>query len=344
MIIRNTAPKEKGDLPCPLVLTRRYQRQVATTEITSIGISFNILSKSATAFSTYTTAQTGQSWIDSFDLYSQKNHAKITGSHAVLGPLLNGKGSIATLRDRTVPVGQGAQYHHGSTLLVKDYLTGKTAREFKEAVNGPVAWSLDGIAIAAGEGKGRMGVWDARTGARVGRVLSHIDEITHAAFTPDHKLVTIARDGWMRLTDPKTAKTIKRNFVMGLPATNPSLLAVAPNGNTVISVWGMHVVKWFPYMNSFTVYQLEQARSARGVIEGWPLCVSPDTAWILCRTEEGFDIVDSASGAILWETHEDIDMTNMVTCAAISADKKILLLGRMNGMVEAWDIEETNPA
>lgn len=335
MIIRSSPLAETDIAISSLTLTRRYQRQGATTEITSVGIS-PTSTTTASAFSTYTTTQTGQSWVDFFDLSSQKGYTKTTGSHATLGPGGAGKNRVATLRDWTVPVGQGAKYHHGSTVLVRDFTTGKTAFELKEAVNEPVVWSNDGIAIAAVEGKGRMGVWDVRTGTRVGRVVSHIDKITHAAFTPDHKLVTLSRDGTVRLTDPKTARTITKLEIEGTGSTNPRLLAVSPNGRTIVSLWGTTVHIWLPQANHLTSYNLNTTRTT----EGWPLCISPDTRWMLNRTETGFDIVDIASGLIAWEAHEDTGVANMVTAASFSGDNKVLLLGRMNGTVEAWDMNQ----
>lgn len=321
--------------PSELTLIRRYQCVSAKTEITSVGMS-PTSSSLASAFSVYATPSTGQSWVDVFDLSSQKGYTKVTGSQAALAPAGAAKNRVATIRDWTVQVGQGVEYHHGSTVLVRDLCTGKMIVELKGAVSGPVVWSRDGIAIAAGEGNGRMGVWDARTGARLGRVVSHIDKITHAAFTPDHKLVTLSRDGTVRVTDPRTAKTITKLEIEGRGSTNPRQLAVCPNGRTIVSLWGTMVHIWLPQTNYLTSYNLNATRAT----EGWPLCISPDLRWMVNRTENGFDVVDVASGLIAWEVRENDSVGSMVTAAAFSADTKVLLLGRMNGTVEAWDLEE----
>ncbi|KAK2616520.1 hypothetical protein QQS21_000563 [Conoideocrella luteorostrata] len=307
----------------------------AKTEITSVGISPGP-STSASAFTTYATPQIGQTWIDFFDLSTQRGYTKATGSHATLGPASAGKNRVATLRDWTVQLSQGVEYHHGSTVLIRDFDAGKTVVELKEAVTKPVVWSRDGIALAAGEGKGRMGVWDVRTGARVGRVVSHIDEVIHTAFMPDHKLVTLSRDGTIRITDPKTAKTVMKLEIEGTGSTNPRLLAVSPNGRSIISLWGTTMHIWLPQVNHLTSYNLNTTRTA----EGWPICISDDTRWMLCRTEDGFDIVDVASGTVVWERREEGGVATMVTAASFSADNQLLLLGRMNGIVEVWDIRE----
>lgn len=317
-------------------LQRRYQRLAAKSEITSVGIA-PTATKSASAFATYAAPVTGQPWIDFFNLATQKGYTKATGSHAALGPDGSGSNRVATLRDWTVQLGQGVEYHHASTVLVRDFSIGKTAVELKEAKNEPVVWSPDGISIAAGEGRGRMGVWDVRSGARIGRVVGHIDEVTHATFMPDRKLVTLSRDGTVRITDPKTAKTISKLEIEGTGSTNPRLLAVSPNGRSVVSVWGTTVHIWLPQVNHLTSYNLNTTRTT----EGWPLAISSDGRWMLCRTEEGFDIIDVASGTTIWERRDATDVSAMVTAAAFSTDGDVVLLGRMNGTVEVWDISES---
>ena len=319
--------------PPVLTLRRRYQRLGAKTEITSVGISPSP-SSSASAYTTYATPQIGKTWIDFFDLTTQRGYTKATGSHAALGPDGAGKTRVATLRDWTVQLGNGVEYHHGSTVLVRDFDAGKTAVELKEAKNEPVAWSHDGIVIAAGEGSGRIGVWDVRTGARVGRVVGHIDTVTHAAFTPNHSLVTLSRDGTVRITDPASARTTAKLELEGPGATNPRLLAVSPNGRSIVSLWGTMMHVWLPQANHLTSYNLNTTRTA----EGWPVCISPDCRWMLCRTEDGFDIVDVASGTVVWERREELGVCAMVTAAAFSRDSDVMLLGRMNGVVEVWDV------
>ncbi|KAG8416352.1 hypothetical protein J3458_006944 [Metarhizium acridum] len=328
-----------SEIPEPLLsqltLVRRYQWVSAKTEITSVGLS-PTSSSLASAFRVYANPSTGQSWVDFFDLFSRKGYTKVTGSHAALAPAGAAKNRVATIRNWTVQVGQGVEYPYASTVLVRDFSTGKTIVELNGAVSEPVVWSRDGITVAAGECNGRMGVWDGRTGARVGSVVSHIDKITHAAFTPDHKLVTLSRDGTVRVTDPRTAKTITKLEIEGRGSTNPRLLAVCPNGRTIVSLWGTMVHVWLPQANHLTSYNLNATRTT----EGWPLCISPDLRWMANRTENGFDVVDVASGLIAWEDRENDGVASIVTAAAFSADTKVLLLGRMNGTVEAWDLEE----
>jgi WD40 repeat protein len=170
--------------------------------------------------------------------------------------------------------------------------------------------------------------------------MSHIDKVTHAAFMPDQKLVTLSRDGTVRITDPRTSKTVAKLEIEGTGSTNPRLLAVSPNGRTIVSLWGTTVHIWLPQANHLTSYNLTSTRTT----EGWPLSISPDARWMLSRTETGFDIVDVASGRIAWEVHEDGGVGDMVTAASFSADTTVLILGRMNGSVEVWDLDEESGA
>ncbi|UNI13874.1 hypothetical protein JDV02_000569 [Purpureocillium takamizusanense] len=371
----------------PLSLSLRYRRLPAKSEITSVGVS----PSSTSAFAIYIAPQTNQSWIDFFDLDTQRGYTKATGAHAVFGPpasspispcssslssrIPGGSGGglastitssiariseksianstsaslagsahrVATLRDWTVQLGPNIEYHHSSTVLVRDFATGKTAIELRDAARGPVVWSHDGLAIAAGDAsaRGRVGVWDVRTGARIGRVVSHIDDVTHAAFTPEMTLVTLSRDGTARVSDPTTGRTLSRLEIEGTTAAaaNPRLLAVSRDGRSIVSLWGTTVHVWIPGASHLTSYDLRTVRQT----ESWPLCVSPDGRWMASRTEDGLEVLDVASGAVAWERREEAAcMDNMVTAAAFSGDGSVLVLGRMSGAVEVWDVVEKN--
>lgn len=229
-------------------------------------------------------------------------------------------------------------------MLVRDVASGKTVFELKEAQGPPLCWSQEGRLIAAGEDNGgskdRVGVWDAKTGKRVGRVVSHIDAVTHAAFAPStllsssssgggsDNLVTLSRDGTLRITDPVTSRTLAR---LEVDSHNPRLLAVS--ARAVASIWGTRVHIWHPAVNDLASYDLTAVRP----VEGWPLCISPDCRYLACRTEDGFDIVELSSGTVLCSE----TCTAIVTAGAFSPDSRLLLLGRMDGLLEFWDIAET---
>ncbi|KPM36050.1 hypothetical protein AK830_g10499, partial [Neonectria ditissima] len=87
-----------------------------------------------------------------------------------------------------------------------------------------------------------------------------------------------------------------------------------------------------PHAGGLTSYGLAAARRA----EGWPLCISPDCRWMACRTEDGFDVMDVASGDVVFSRDADV----LVTSGAFAADGKTLVLGTMDGVVEVWDVLE----
>ncbi|OAA56493.1 Quinoprotein amine dehydrogenase [Cordyceps fumosorosea ARSEF 2679] len=322
-----------------LDLRLRYRKLAARSEIHSVGLSSD--ARRPVAYATFNGGQMDQVWLDMFELDSQRGLSKVPGSHAAFAP---GPGTgtttttrVATLRDWTVQLGPGVDYSHSTSLLVRDVATGKSLLEIKGACGEPVAWSPDGRLVAAAEPRRhRIGVWDARSGQLRGRVVSHIDSVAFAAFTHDAQpqLVTAARDGTLRLTDPATSRTVARLEIEGLGAGNPRALAVAREGSTgpvVVSVWGATVHVWRPRAGQVASYALAAVRRTEGV----PLTLSPDARYMLCWTEGGgFDIMDARTGTTLAERPGGA----LVTAAAFSADASVLLLGRMDGYLEVWDI------
>lgn len=345
-----------------LSLALRHRHVCSRAEITHVSLSHT------RALAVYAaTNQPSQHWIDTSsipsapgsmpntDTSSRRNNSsssssggvggaglsKTTGSFAVFSPLGN---LCAALRDWTVQLGGGVEFHHSSTILIRDVTSGKSVLEIKEANGAPFCWSSEGRLIAAGEGRNgrpeRVGIWDSKTGRRVGRVVSHIDTVTHAAFAPasltstssrgtlsSDSLVTLSRDGTLRITDPATSRTISR---LEVDSHNPRMLAVS--SRAITSIWGSRVHVWHPAVNDLTSYDLNSTRQ----VEGWPLCISPDCRYLACRTEDGFDIMELSSGTVLCSETCD----TLVTVGAFSPDSRLLLLGRMDGVLEFWDISE----
>lgn len=318
-------------------LALRFTRPASRAEITAVGIA----PSAAVAYAVFPGAQPDTPWIDTFDLATQRGCSKIIGPVAAFSPTAH----ASPLRVRSSPPGTSTSSSSssssslfpriatlsGTSLMVRDFASGRTMLELKD-VAAPIAWSADGRALAAAEPRHRIGMWDARTGVRLGRVPGHIDAVTHAAFTPDAKLVTLARDGTLRVTDPASSKTLYKLEIEApaAAARNPRALAVSPDGNTVVSVWGTVVHIWMPQHGRLTSYNLSSTRAC----EGWPLCISPDCRYMACWTEAGFDIMDVASGAVVC-TREG---GPLVTAADFSADAGILVLGRISGDVEVYDV------
>ncbi|KAL6866988.1 YVTN repeat-like/Quino protein amine dehydrogenase [Trichoderma novae-zelandiae] len=327
----------------PLTLTHRFTRPASRSEITAVGIA---PSRAGTplAYAIFPGAQSDQPWIDTFDLVSQRGYSKIVGPAASFSPTLHssplrvGKSAAASSALSAASSSSSssaeafpriATLSSNQTLTVRDFASAKAVLELKE-VSAPIAWSPDGRTIAAAEPRQhRIGTWDVRTGTRTGRVPGHIDAVTHAAFAPDATLVTLSRDGTARVTDPGTGRTLYKLEVDHAPRI-PRALGVSPDGATVVSVWGTSVHVWMPRHGRLTSYGLSSTRPC----EGWPLCVSPDCRYIASWTEEGFDVMDAASGSVVCARSGG----PLVTSADFSVDGRVLVVGRINGDVEVWDV------
>ncbi|KAL7920881.1 YVTN repeat-like/Quino protein amine dehydrogenase [Trichoderma austrokoningii] len=311
-----------------LALTLRFARPASRSEITAVGIS----PSSTIAYAIFSGAQTDQPWIDIFDLDSQTGYSKIIGCVAAFSPKVpsssssSSSPSASSSRLRINTSLPHIATLSTTTLIIRDFSSSKPLLELRDVAS-PIAWSPDGRSIAAADPRHRIGVWDIRIGTRTGRVPGHIDAVTHAAFTPDSHLVTLSRDGTLRVTNPATMRTL---YKLEVSSINPRALAVSPDGSTIVSIWGTTVHIWIPQHSQLTSYGLSSTRPC----EGWPLCISPDCRYIASWTEQGFDIMDVASGAVIC-TREG---GPLVTSAAFSADGKTLVLGRMSGDVEVWNV------
>ena len=251
-----------------------------------------------------------------FSVTTRRNLTKIGGPNGFLSP--SGK-RVASIRDILLHPATN-EHRHSTALTILDVATGKPVADIRDSQKEPVAWRGDGDAIAAAEGKRhQLGIWDIKTGRRIGKVVSHYDKVTHAAFLDNH-IVTMSRDGTLRITDVATSKTISKLEVEGVPR----LLSVSSHGQ-IVSVWSNTVYIWYPGTNQVTSYKLPMVRE----IEGWPLDVSRDGRYMVCRTEDGFDVMDVNSGETVFE-----NTNGMITAAAFG--ERYLVTGKENG-VEVWD-------
>ncbi|KAJ2981643.1 hypothetical protein NQ176_g1893 [Zarea fungicola] len=195
----------------------------------------------------------------------------------------------------------------------------------------PWSGAQTGAPLPRGEPqRNQVGVWDACTGALLGRVKSHADEVALAAFMPDGNLVTGSRDSTLRITNPATGRTIAKLEIEGHGAGYPRALIVADD-STIVSIWGSTVYIWFPYASQL----VSDNRSSVRRTEGVPLAISTDGKFMLCRNEDGFDIMDILTGATVAECPGG---GTLVTSAAFSVDGSMVLLGRVGGFLEVWDI------
>lgn len=282
------------------------------------------MSSSSQALAIHARGPLATPWIELFPISCPSSSKRsIEADNAIFSP----DGSrLATLQPSTSKLGSSSAHAHTLSLVIRDAAKGKAQLEIRNLAPGPVTWSADGILVAAAEStKDRVGVWDSRTGVRVGRVVSHIDAVTHIAFTTNNNVVTLSRDGSVRVTDPQASKTLAK---LEVESTNPRLLSVASNGSRIVSVWGSTVHVWAPAVNQVTSYALASVRQ----VEGWPLAVSQDARYMALWTETGFDVAEVMTGQTVFSSEGGA----LVTAAKF--DGNILMLGRMDGTAEFWEM------
>ncbi|KAK1762802.1 guanine nucleotide-binding protein subunit beta-like protein [Phialemonium atrogriseum] len=204
-------------------------------------------------------------------------------------------------------------------------------REYLD-IQGPITYSPDGTLIAAVDSKdtSRITICDAQSLQLVMTIPHHTDEVTHLAFSPDGiSLASLSKDGWARLTSVHLGRTLRRYDTGG--GRTPKMLQFSLDGELVACIWGREVNLWYPETGIVNAYDLNTVRRT----EGWPLCISPDCKYLACRTEDGFDVSDLLTGTFRGDLCGD---TAAVTSAAFSSTGRNLVIGKMNGEIELYEV------
>ncbi|OLN86430.1 putative WD repeat-containing protein [Colletotrichum chlorophyti] len=203
----------------------------------------------------------------------------------------------------------------------------------------PFSFSPDGQLLAIKGVRNRVEIINSARGSGYGVVRNHSDEVTHAEFTPDgDKLVTMSRDGTLRVTHVKSLRSIAKLEVDNW--RNPLQLAVSPIG-VIASIWGRTVTIWDYDTGELNSYDLDTARGS----EGFPLAISPDLRWLACRSDDGADVADLATGKVIYSARLE---SGFATSAAFSANGQYLVVGRCtnghhgrtdSGILNVWEIQ-----
>jgi hypothetical protein len=80
-------------------------------------------------------------------------------------------------------------------------------------------------------------------------------------------------------------------------------------------------------------YDLDAVRQ----IEGWPLNISPDCRYVVCRTEDGVDVMDVETGSFLADYPLPAGH-HLVTSAAFSHNARWLTIGDYHGRVTVLEV------
>lgn len=262
------------------------------------------------------------------------------------------------------PFNQPSSYADSSPRL-EIYSLGGCKRLVKQdlAYRAPVAWSRDGgslLAMVSAKDPRRFVVLRVHKDAvKLERVLDrHADEVTQLAWLPrrprtagGNAVVSVGRDGFVRVTSAESGRTLKKMDVGSVAtaravAAGCGILQVSTNGKMVVSVWGREVVLWWWRDEAAPggrvhSYSLDVVRQT----EGWPLCVSLDCQYLVCRTEDGFDVSDVQTGHFRGEgVCKAINRTPgagaepLITAAAFSENGKRLVIGEYTGGLHMYDI------
>ncbi|OLN80969.1 Vegetative incompatibility protein HET-E-1-like protein 25 [Colletotrichum chlorophyti] len=224
---------------------------------------------------------------------------------------------------------------------------GKGTKAVLKGVGKPAVFNHEGSMFAATDPTGVVIVYEAARvhpapagvppAKRISGIVNH-GKPTHVRFMPNGMdIVTLSKDGTVRISDARTGRTLRRMEVDNVSTANglgACALAVSPDGKVVVSVWSRAIYLWQHEEGNVSSWEMNKVRSS----EGWPLAVSRDCRLLACRTEEGMDISDLYSGQVLAEIKTATGIEGLVTSAAFSADGKILAVGRYTGVVDVWDL------
>ncbi|KAH6855338.1 WD40-repeat-containing domain protein [Chaetomium sp. MPI-CAGE-AT-0009] len=223
------------------------------------------------------------------------------------------------------------------------YDLGRRERLLKQdlAIAAPVAWSPDGEMLAATSSRDASRIVVLQVPKNkdgyirtVATLMFHSDAVTKVAFLPlwesnGRALVSAGKDGFLRVTSVETRKTLQK---VEIGARAPaSIMQVSKDGKLVVTVWGRDVVLWFLETGRVHNYNLNAIR----VNEGWPLAVSPDCRYLVCRNEEGFDVMDVQTGKFRGEFTWPGET---ITAAAFNSDGTRLAIGDYTGVLQLFEM------
>lgn len=200
----------------------------------------------------------------------------------------------------------------------------------------PMAWRGERLAgVSVRDGRRLVVLRTAVTGAGTVKtsiereVIAHFGEVKLVGFLPTGELVSAGVDGYVRVTSVVDGRTVRMIYVAA--RGEPGLMGIAPDGGVVVTVWGREVVVWEMGSGRVSGYNLDAVRS----YECWPLCVSPDCRYLVCRTEEGIDVSDLRTGkfkgGFAWRGPP-------ITAAAVNEEATLLAVGDYKGGIQMFEM------
>ncbi|KAK4443703.1 guanine nucleotide-binding protein subunit beta-like protein [Podospora aff. communis PSN243] len=220
---------------------------------------------------------------------------------------------------------------------VYDLFSDKRRIKADFALRSPLAIVPDGsyLACTSARNPNRIVILDIRNENKptMSRVIQvHSSPLTHMAVTPDGTaLISASTDGSIRMTSLQSGRTLRKAEVDSrVPA---SMMQLSMDGDLVVSVWGRQVYSWRLNADTMSVYSLDKVRES----EGWPLAISPDCQHLACRTEDGIDVIDVATGVFRSDFPLDPGHA-LITSAGFSHNNRWLALGDYDGRVTVLEV------
>ncbi|KAJ7199412.1 quinon protein alcohol dehydrogenase-like superfamily, partial [Mycena pura] len=195
-----------------------------------------------------------------------------------------------------------------------------------------VAFSLDGQHIVSGSSDQTLRIWDAATGAAIGKPLQgHNDAVSSVVFSPDgQRIVSGSGDKMVRIWDAATGAAIGEPLQGHNDAV--SSVAFSPDGQRIVSGSGDRTVRIWDAATGAAIGEPLQGHN------DWVSSVafSPDGQRIVSgSSDQTVWIWDAATGAAIGEPlqgHND-----WVLSVAFSPDSQRMVSGSGDQTVRIWD-------
>jgi WD40 repeat protein len=216
----------------------------------------------------------------------------------------------------------------GNGVGIFDMASGRPLRKLAAGWCFDVAYSPDGLRIAAGNNVGVVLVWEAATGAELLRI-QHPKTVSAVLFMPDgERLMSGCEDGIIRAWDAHSGAELGQLAGHGGQVNS---LALSPDGGEMLSAGADGVViAW----DMATFAQLRQLRSYASEVNNARF--SPDGRLVVAAcSDRTVQICEAATGRLirLFTGHAD-----QVVTAAFSPDGALVVSASLDGTFRLWSV------